>query len=78
MCVCVCVCVCMCIPCACLVPMEARNGSPELGVTGICEMPCGCWELNLGSLEEQSLLLLLSLLFSPRTVSYAVCLDTVK
>jgi hypothetical protein len=22
-----------------------------------CEPPCGCWELNLGSLEEQSVLL---------------------
>ena len=22
-----------------------------------CELPCGCWELNPGSLEEQSVLL---------------------
>ena len=22
-----------------------------------CELPCGCWELNLGPLEEQSVLL---------------------
>jgi hypothetical protein len=24
---------------------------------GACEPPCGCWELNSGPLEEQSILL---------------------
>ena len=26
-------------------------------ITDGCELPCGCWELNSGSLEEQSVLL---------------------
>jgi hypothetical protein len=26
-------------------------------ITDVCEPPCGCWELNSGPLEEQSLLL---------------------
>jgi hypothetical protein len=30
-----------------------RGGSSTDG----CEPPCGCWELNLGPLEEQSVLL---------------------
>lgn len=27
--------------------------SPGTSVTDSCEAPCGCWELNLCSLEEQ-------------------------
>jgi hypothetical protein len=27
--------------------------SPETGVADGCELPCGCWELNPGPLEEQ-------------------------
>ena len=30
-------------------------GFPRTGATDICELPCGCWELNLGPLEEQLL-----------------------
>ena len=30
---------------------------PGTGVTNSCELSCGCWELNLGPLEEQSVLL---------------------
>ena len=30
---------------------------PATEVTDRCELPCGCWELNLGPLEEQSVLL---------------------
>jgi hypothetical protein len=30
---------------------------PGTGVTDSCEPPCGCLELNLGPLEEQSVLL---------------------
>jgi hypothetical protein len=26
----------------------------DSGVTDGCELSCGCWELNLGSLEEES------------------------
>ena len=43
----------------CAVPIEAREGvrSPRTGVTGGCELPCGCWELNSGPLEEEHVLL---------------------
>ena len=27
--------------------------SSGTGVTDCCELPCGCWELNKGPLEEQ-------------------------
>ena len=30
---------------------------PGAGVTDSCEPPCGCWELNLGPLEEQPVLI---------------------
>ena len=30
---------------------------PGTGITESCELPCGCWELNPGLLEEQSVLL---------------------
>jgi hypothetical protein len=32
-------------------------GSPGTGVTDRCELPCGCWELSPGPLEEQPVLL---------------------
>ena len=37
----------------------ARRGRqiPGTGVTDSCELPCGCWELNPGPLEEQPVLL---------------------
>jgi hypothetical protein len=31
--------------------------APETGVTCGCELPYGCWELNLGPLQEQPVLL---------------------
>ena len=31
--------------------------SSGTGVTYSCELPCGCWELNLGLLEEEPVLL---------------------
>ena len=33
------------------------SDSPGTGVTDRCELSCGCWELNPGPLEEQSMLL---------------------
>jgi hypothetical protein len=33
-----------------------QKGASDL-ITGGCEPPCGCWDLNLGPLEEQSVLL---------------------
>ena len=40
-------------------PGRSKKGvrSPGAGVTGGCESPCECWELNLGSLQEQQVLL---------------------
>ena len=32
-------------------------GSPGSRVTGSCELPCGCWEWNLGLVEERPVLL---------------------
>ena len=29
----------------------------DLGVIDSCQLPCACWELSPGSLEEQSVLL---------------------
>ena len=29
---------------------------PGAGVTDSCELPCGCWESNLGPLQEQQVL----------------------
>jgi hypothetical protein len=29
---------------------------PGTGVADRCELPCGCWELNSGPLEEQPVL----------------------
>jgi hypothetical protein len=37
----------------CLWRPEEGTVSPQTGVT---EAPCGCWELNLGPLEEQLML----------------------
>jgi hypothetical protein len=34
----------------------AGVGSPGIGVTEGCELPCGCWESNLRPLEEQPVL----------------------
>ena len=31
--------------------------SSRTGVPDSCELPCGCWELNLGPLEKQPVLL---------------------
>lgn len=38
-----------------IVPMELRRGCQitESRVTHSCELSCGCWELNLGYLQEQ-------------------------
>jgi hypothetical protein len=32
--------------------------TPWNGVTDDCELPCGCWEANLGPLQEQPVLLI--------------------
>jgi hypothetical protein len=35
--------------------------SPIYAVAGSCQLPCGCWELNVGPLREQSMLLITEL-----------------
>lgn len=40
----------------CAASMEAsreRQIPPGNGLTDGCELPCGCWELNSGPLQEQ-------------------------
>jgi E3 ubiquitin-protein ligase NEDD4 len=41
----------------CLWRPEEGVGSPGIGVTDSCELPCGCWELNSGPLKKQPVLL---------------------
>jgi hypothetical protein len=36
-------------------PEEGKE-SLETGVSGVCELLCGCWELSLGLLQKQSIL----------------------
>ena len=50
---------------ACLVLAEAAVGFPGTGVIDSCELPCGCWELNLGPLQEQQGLLAASPSLAP-------------
>jgi hypothetical protein len=45
---------CVSVHCSCLQTHQKRASGP---VTGGCEPPCGCRELNSGPLEEQSVLL---------------------
>jgi len=37
-------------------------------ITDGCEPPCGCWELNSGPLEEQSVLLIAEPSLQPRGI----------
>lgn len=70
-----CLLVCLCTTCLlCLWRTDIRL--PGTRVTGSCEPLYGCWELNLGSLKEQSLLITepfqqLPCVFSPTIV--AIC-----
>jgi hypothetical protein len=43
----------------CMYLQRAEEGirSPGTGVVYSCELPDGCWELNLGPLEEQPVIL---------------------
>lgn len=43
----------VCSVCVC-VGYTGQKGveSPGAGCTGGCELPCGCWELGLGPIEE--------------------------
>ena len=53
-------------------PWKSREGDGSLG-TGDrdgCELLCGCWELNLGLLQEQQCFQLMSHLSSPGAFSF--------
>lgn len=51
-------CIRLCVPQACLVHEVRRwYWIPGTGVMVRCESPCGCWELNSVSLQEQQMLL---------------------
>jgi hypothetical protein len=48
--------------CLCTAKCEVPDvGRKEIGVTDSCKLPCGCWVLNLGPLEEQLVLLSMEL-----------------
>jgi hypothetical protein len=61
-CICIYVCMCMCVHTHIHIhahhmhiwgPLKTEEGvSAETGVLESCELPCGCWELNPGFLEE--------------------------
>ena len=40
------------------------------GVTDNCKLPCGCWELNSGPLEEQPMLLTVESSFQPLALHF--------
>ena len=41
----------------CLRRSEGGIGFRRIGIIDGCEPPCGCWELNLGPLQKQHVLL---------------------
>jgi hypothetical protein len=44
--------------------------SPGTGVTDVCKPPCGCWELNLGPLEEQPVCLITDIPLQPHRYNF--------
>ena len=54
---------CIWVHCRCLQTHQKRASDP---ITDGCEPPCGCWELNSGPLEEQSVLLTTEPSLQPR------------
>ena len=48
---------------------EGQKRAPDL-ITDGCEPPCGCWELNSGPLEEQSVLLTAEPSLQPEQLSF--------
>ena len=44
-------------------------------VTGNCEMPCGCWDLNPGPLEEQPMFLITGPSLQPLSLYFIAKLD---
>jgi hypothetical protein len=48
--------------------------SPGTGVTGGCELPCECWEMNPGPLEEQPVLLVIESWLYPLGLIFIIML----
>jgi hypothetical protein len=63
--------ICLCTTCA-LSPWgpEEDMRPPGTGVTDGCELPCGCWKLNPGPLEEQPVLLTAKPSLQPQDLIY--------
>jgi hypothetical protein len=58
---------------------EESTGSPRTGVTDGCELPCGCWGLNLGPSQEQWMLLTMShFLRPPPPHTHSVWVDSIN
>jgi hypothetical protein len=51
---------------------EENTEFPETGVTNGFELPCGCWESNLGPLEEQPMLVTTEPSLHPRSSTFKV------
>jgi hypothetical protein len=43
---------------------------PRTAVTGRCEQPCGCWELNPGPLEKHPVLLITEPSLHPSDITF--------
>jgi hypothetical protein len=55
------------VHCCSLQTHQKRASDP---ITDDCEPPCGCWELNSGPLEEQSVLLTTEPSLQPQCVLF--------
>lgn len=66
---------CFAYMCVC-VPHLWSVGSPGTGLTDKCELPCGCWEMNPGTWQENKCFQALSI-FSPALNSSLVNTVTV-
>ena len=49
--------------------LACQKRAPDLLIDG-CEPPCGCWELNSGPLEEQSVLLISESSLQPQNLTF--------
>ena len=49
-----------------------QKTAPDLIPDG-CEPPCGCWELNSGPLEEQTMLLTTEPSLQPQDFDFFIC-----
>jgi hypothetical protein len=59
----------MWVHCSCLQTHQNRASEP---ITDGCEPLCGCWELNSGPLEEQSVLLTIGPSLQPPLLSFII------